>query len=407
MSSLSQNTSIPIKILRSQNRTGLIRARLLGANQAKGNILTFLDAHCEAAIGWLEPLLERISENKNNVVCPIIDIIHDETFAYTKSFELHWGAFNWELHFRWYPIGKQELIKSRMKDKDETIPFRTPVMAGGLFAIDKEYFFQSGSYDPHMDIWGGENIEMSLRIWQCGGRIEIVPCSHVAHLFRRSSPYSFGDKNVADVLYSNLARVAEVWLDEWKYFFYKLNPVAAKILQSDKETKLVNISQRVTLRRKLKCNSFEWYLNNVWPEHFFPTKERFFGRIKNKQSGKCMERPTSKNGSSSPVGKIQLKKCAIEIYSPQNFIYTKQGYIMTDESVCVDVNDSIDNSPVLLLACNESKRQKWKYDPVNKSLKHFNSDLCLELTTNEILSIKECTQSLGQTWELESMNWQD
>ncbi len=64
MNKLSRDALIPIKILRSSNRTGLIRARLLGAYIAKGKVLTFLDAHCEAAIGWLEPLMARIAEDR-------------------------------------------------------------------------------------------------------------------------------------------------------------------------------------------------------------------------------------------------------------------------------------------------------------------------------------------------------
>jgi hypothetical protein len=64
MNKLSRDALIPIKILRSSNRTGLIRARLLGAYVAKGKVLTFLDAHCEAAIGWLEPLMDRIAQDR-------------------------------------------------------------------------------------------------------------------------------------------------------------------------------------------------------------------------------------------------------------------------------------------------------------------------------------------------------
>lgn len=37
-------------------------------------------------------------------------------------------------------------------------------MAGGLLAIERSYFYEIGSYDSGMEIWGGENIEMSFRV---------------------------------------------------------------------------------------------------------------------------------------------------------------------------------------------------------------------------------------------------
>lgn len=62
-----------------------------------------------------------------------------------------------------------------------------------------------------------------LQIWQCGGSLEIVTCSHVGHVFRKATPYSFPG-GTGQVINKNNRRLAEVWMDDFKDFFYIISP---------------------------------------------------------------------------------------------------------------------------------------------------------------------------------------
>ncbi|VDL68300.1 unnamed protein product [Nippostrongylus brasiliensis] len=167
--------------------------------------------------GWLEPLLDRIKRDPTTVVVPVIDTIDDDTFKYNmvKAQHINVGGFDWSLQFSWHGIPERDRsLRARNID-----PVRSPTMAGGLFSIDRAYFEKLGTYDPGFDIWGGENLELSFKIWMCGGTLEIIPCSHVGHVFRKRSPYKW--RKGVNVLKKNAVRLAEVWLDEYKEFYYE------------------------------------------------------------------------------------------------------------------------------------------------------------------------------------------
>ncbi|XP_058125321.1 polypeptide N-acetylgalactosaminyltransferase 5 isoform X2 [Anopheles ziemanni] len=382
---------VPTFVLRTGQRSGLIRARLLGAKHVKGQVITFLDAHCECTEGWLEPLLARIVLDRKTVVCPIIDVISDETFEYVTASDQTWGGFNWKLNFRWYRVPAREMQR---RNQDRTAPLRTPTMAGGLFSIDRDYFYEIGSYDEGMDIWGGENLEMSFRVWMCGGTLEIAPCSRVGHVFRKSTPYSFPG-GTSQIVNKNNARLAEVWLDGWSEFYYNINPGARKASAGD-------VSERRALRERLKCKSFRWYLENIYPESQMPLDYYFLGEIRNVASTNCLDTMGRKSNE-----KIGSSYCH-GLGGNQVFAYTKRHQIMSDDN-CLDASNAL--GPVNLVRCHGmGGNQEWIYDEEEKTIKHVNSGNCLTRPTREDPStplLRPCTFSEGQQWLMQSkFKWQ-
>uniref|UniRef100_A0A8C3A7A4 polypeptide N-acetylgalactosaminyltransferase n=1 Tax=Cyclopterus lumpus TaxID=8103 RepID=A0A8C3A7A4_CYCLU len=244
-----------VRCLRNGRREGLIRSRVRGASTASASILTFLDSHCEVNADWLQPMIQRVKEDHTRVVSPIIDVISLDNFAYLAASADLRGGFDWSLHFKWEQIP----IEQKMARRNDSAPLcRTPVIAGGIFVMDKSWFNHLGQYDTHMDIWGGENFELSFRVWMCGGSLEILPCSRVGHVFRKRHPYDFPEGNALTYI-KNTRRAAEVWMDEYKQYYYSARPSAqGKAFGS--------IADRLTLRRKLNCKPFRWYMENVYPE---------------------------------------------------------------------------------------------------------------------------------------------
>ncbi|VDD97396.1 unnamed protein product, partial [Enterobius vermicularis] len=250
---------------RSEKRNGLIRARMAAADLASGDVLIFLDSHCEVTERWIEPLLKTIQEDRKRVVLPVIDLINPMKFDYSQAM-IAKMSFDWRLSFNWvyFPWEYFDIPEHNYQPFRQVIYLtlnklvgqRTPMMSGGLFAIDKNYFYEMGGYDKGMEIWGGENIEMSLRIWLCGGSIVVHPCSRVGHLFRMRRPYQ--SKAGLDTNLYNTVRAAKVWFDEYQKYFYHRRPDALKMNVGD-------LTERLELKKKLGCKPFKWFIEEIDP----------------------------------------------------------------------------------------------------------------------------------------------
>uniref|UniRef100_A0A8C0P5U4 Polypeptide N-acetylgalactosaminyltransferase 9 n=1 Tax=Canis lupus familiaris TaxID=9615 RepID=A0A8C0P5U4_CANLF len=107
-----------VKIVRNNRREGLIRARLQGWKVATAPVVGFFDAHVEFGMGWAEPALMRIQEDRRRIVLPAIDNIKYDTFEVQQYASAAHG-YNWGL-WCMYIIPPQDWLDRG----DEAAPIR-------------------------------------------------------------------------------------------------------------------------------------------------------------------------------------------------------------------------------------------------------------------------------------------
>ena len=72
-------------------------------------------------------------------------------------------------------------------------------------------------------------------------------------------------------------------MDDYKEVFYLMLP-------NLRHHPIKDISERLSMRRNLQCKSFQWYLDNVYPEQSVPnTNVIADGELKNLGTGSCAD----------------------------------------------------------------------------------------------------------------------
>nr|CAD7450074.1 unnamed protein product [Timema bartmani] len=297
---------------------------------------------------------------------PIIGWIDNRTFEYRfKKDIITVVGFNWSGYMLWVYLPSRHL-------PSPIGPAKSPAMAGD---------------------W--ENLEMSFRVWQCGGSLEVIPCSRVGHVFLSWRPYdSPGGRNTYSI---NTMRMAEVWMDDYKRFIYLRHPEWIGADYGD-------ISERLAFRKARNCKSFKWYLQNVYPSKFILDENvRAHGRVSNSRLG--LDTLHREDYKSQYILGVCL--CNDEATGSQYFSLSNSGELRR-EHMCAEIQETREEVPllpVIMYPCHEQGgNQEWTLTDSGQ-VRNMKLGLCLDakgLESGDNAVVTKCANTTTQIWVWDS-----
>lgn len=382
-----QNPSLRITRVRHKEQQGLAFSRASGWRAATADVVAILDAHIEVHELWAEPLLTQIKGDRTVVTSPVFDKVYYDDLR-VGEYQPAAHAFDWAL-WCMYEGFSDEYYNL----KDGSLPGKSPSVMGILVA-DRKFLGEIGLLDEGMKIYGGENVELGIRVWTCGGSIEVVPCSKIAHIERAHKPYLL-DLSIA--MKRNALRVAEIWMDEYKH---NVN-LAWNLPFENHGLDIGNVTERKKLRERLKCKPFKWYLENVYPK-LDPWDDLLaYGGMKNLDADVCLDQ--------GPVPGHTPIAFNCYYYGPQICYYRSNGELYiggikshkyNDNRCIADVGKQATEPG--LYNCKEAMQKGmgiyWDFSQ-GKELKNRQTKRCLEIKSGKLV-IQECS---GQRWEIQNI----
>ncbi|KAM7414148.1 hypothetical protein PAMA_019121 [Pampus argenteus] len=334
-----------------------------------------------------EPLLTQIKADRTVVVSPVFDKVNFDDLKVIQYFPAA-HAFDWALWCMY-----EGFMPEYYKLNDSSLPGKSPSVMGILVA-DRKFLGEIGVLDAGMKVYGGENVELGIRVWTCGGSIEVVPCSKIAHIERYHKPYL---PDLSSVMKRNALRVAEIWMDEYKH---NIN-LAWNLPFENHGIDIGDISERKKLRERLNCKPFKWYLENVYPKLDPWDNLLAYGGMRNLDADMCLDQ--------GPVPGHTPIAYNCYYYGPQFTYYRANGELYiggikshkyNDNRCLTDIGTK--ETEAGLFNCKEAIQKGmsiyWDFTQ-GKELKNKQTKRCLEIIKGQLI-IQECS---GQRWEIQNI----
>lgn len=317
--SVQLSKSMNIKLLRNERRQGPTKSRLRALEEATADILIFMDTRVIVNAGWLEPLVDMLGPNSEGIAVPHFDNIQDPvSYDYVPTDHALIASMTWTFSI------KMKTLHGSRHERHDTERVDSPALRGNILGIRKDYFRKIGGYDLMNDAIG-ENLELGLRTWLCGGVVKVQPCSRVGIL------------NLMDTLKvqnkETIRHIGILWLDEHQEFVYHNTDIDNKFTEQETKAAFDRKSHLGSLG--LRCQNIRWFTQNIAPDMYSPsTTAMKFGLFRCK-TGACAK--------AAKDTRLELGNCNPEknnLYIPEMIFELNNNRQILVGGQCLHVKDS-------------------------------------------------------------------
>ncbi|HDH52954.1 MAG TPA: glycosyltransferase family 2 protein [Nitrospirae bacterium] len=164
-----------VRVLALDKNYGFAKANNIGAENAKGEYIVFLNNDTVVDSNWLAPLVDVMKGNKD------VGIAGSKILLYDNQEKINSAGARITFMGGGYDIG----FLDNDSGKYNVPGYRASICAAAMI-VRKNEFLQSGGFDEDYFMYF-EDVDLCWRYWLYGKRIEYIPASIVCHKFGGTS----------------------------------------------------------------------------------------------------------------------------------------------------------------------------------------------------------------------------
>ena len=172
-----------VRVVRHQQRRGASPTKDLGARDARGEVLVFLDGHTNPQPGAILQLVDDVERVEGRaIVTPTVEALDVQRWRNSPSQVGHGYRLDLEtFDCGWLPLGELRQVRQQGRTF-----YESPALMGCALVVGRALYEELRGFDPHMRFWGVEDLDFGLKCWLMGYSILHDPEAVVGHRFRQS-----------------------------------------------------------------------------------------------------------------------------------------------------------------------------------------------------------------------------